>query len=431
MSEPRASRPLVGIALILATIVGFAAVLAIWAKRQVLETDSWVETSSQLLEDEEIQAALSTFITDALFASVDVQAELEQRLPPQAQVLAGPAAGGLRELAGRIALQALQGPRTQAVWEDANRLAHETLIRVVEDDGELVSTGEGTVQLDVAAIVEQVGERTGLDVAGKVPAEVASFEVLRSDQLAGAQDATRILRDMALILPFLAIGLYGLAIYLAKGARREALRAAGWGFIAAGALALLVQRLGGNYVVDTLATTAAAEPAAESTWEIGTSMLRDGALAVIGYGVVIVIGAWLAGPGALAREARREITPILSERRVGYSVLAALTLIIFWWNPTEGTSRILPSLVLVALLVAGFEALRAQAIRDYPDETMETAGERWRGRLAGLRPGTAAAPATDDSERRLAQLERLARLREAGVLDDAELTAEKQRLLTT
>jgi hypothetical protein len=424
VGEQGRRRKLVGLTLVVATLVGLLAVFAIWAKRQVLETDSWVETSTELLEDAEIQGALTVFITDALFESVDVKTELEERLPPQAQALAGPASGGLRELANRLTLRSLQGPRIQALWEDTNRAAHETLIEVVEEDAD-----DTVVSINVAAIVEDIGGQLGFDVAGRIPDDVATFEVLRPDELDSAQKAVNLLEGLALILPFLAFFLYGLAIYLAEGRRRETVRAVGWGFIAIGFIVLATRRAAGSALVDSLASTASVEPAVDSTWEIATTMLRDGAIAVIGYGIVIVLGAWLAGAGALASTARRNLTPVLRERRTAYAVLAAIVLLVFWWNPTEGTSRVLPSLVLIVLLVTGFEALRRQAVRDFPDETMEDFKARWAGRLRGARAASDARTASTD-EQRIQQLERLARLRESGLLTDEELAAEKTRVLS-
>jgi hypothetical protein len=432
MNEPRAHRKLVVAIIVLATLIGLVSVHAVWAKRQLLETDTWVETSSQLLEDSDVQDALSTYISDTLFTSVDVQARLEKRLPPQAQALAGPAAAGLRELADRIALRALQAPRIQALWEQVNEATHKTLITVVEGGGENVSTGGGDVSLNLATIVGQIGQQLGVDVSGKLPPSAATIEILRSDQLSAAQDAVRILKDLALILPFLALALYALAIYLARGWRRRAVRAVGWGFVVIGIGVLLIRSVAGSYLVDSLTSTAAVEPAANSTWSIATSLLHDSGVAMIAYGLVIVAGAWLAGPGSVATSVRREIAPILHDRRIGYAVLALIVVLVFWWNPTEGTSRLLPSLVLIALLIAGFEALRAQAIRDFPDETTDTMAERWRGRFAQIRAPRrgAAASGEDRAEERLAQLERLGSLRQAGVLDDEELAREKERIFS-
>ena len=121
-------------------------------------------------------------------------------------------------------------------------------------------------------------------------------------------------------------------------------------------------------------------------------------------------------------------------------MLAAIVLLVYLWSPTEGTRRLLPALILIALLVAGFEALRHQTVAEYPDATIAVASEHWRERLSAAgawvrrrpqalsaRRGEHHTPAGEDV--RLDQLERLARLREAGVLDDEELRAEKSRIL--
>lgn len=60
----------------------------VWVKREILDTDTWVSTSEQLLADEEIRATLSEFLVDELYDSVDVAAQLEQRLPDELAGLA-------------------------------------------------------------------------------------------------------------------------------------------------------------------------------------------------------------------------------------------------------------------------------------------------------------------------------------------------------
>ena len=69
--------------LILATIIGITSVLALWVKRQALETETWVDLSAELLEDEAISDAVGTFIVTAIFENVDVEAEVAGALPPR------------------------------------------------------------------------------------------------------------------------------------------------------------------------------------------------------------------------------------------------------------------------------------------------------------------------------------------------------------
>src|SRR4051794_7164382 len=434
---PRLRRTAIAI-IVLASVIAFFAVFAVWAKRQVLETDTWTHTSTELLADPDVQTALDDFLIDRLFTKVDVEAELKKRLPKEIQGLAGPATGGIHELARRAGLEALQNPKVQALWADANRRAHALFLSLIHGGGETLSTTGGAVTLDLGQLVSEIGQNAGVNVSDKLPPAAARIELIKSDQLSLAQDLVNVLEDLALVLPILALALYALAIYLARGWRREAVRACGISFIAVGILVLVARSIAGGAVVDTLAKTDAVQPAVGSVWTIGTSLLRGEGLAMIGYGIVILIWAWLAGNTAPARELRREITPVLGERRWGYAILAVIVLIIFWWNPTEGTGRLLPSLVLIALLIAAYEALRHRALGDFPGETWDVAVERWKGRHARIRgsirrrrEAPEKAQEAIASDARLEALERLGRLRESGVLEADEFRREKDRILAT
>ena len=286
-----------GLALIVvAAVIAFLAVFSIWANRQLLETDNWVETSAELLEDEEIRGQLSNFMVDTIYANVDVQGELEQTLPPRLQPLAGPAAGALRTLLDRLANEALQRPRVQEAWENINRAMHERLIIVVEEDV------DEPVTLDLGDIVEGVGAQAGLNIADRLPPDAGQIEVIPAEDLSTARKAVNLLEKLALWLTLLALVLFGVAIYLARGWRREALRAVGFAFIAVGIVVAAARGFAGDSLVDTLASTDAVKPAVTNTYDIGTSLLSDGAGAMAFYGIVIVLGAWLAGPGRAGDE---------------------------------------------------------------------------------------------------------------------------------
>ena len=139
---PRWRRITIWVLIVLAGLIGLVSALTVWAKRQALETDKWVATSTRLLEDDEIRGALSLYLVDQLYENVDVAAELQESLPPAVKPLAAPIAGGLRELSVRAADNLLSRPGVQTLWEEANRRAHEAFIRIVDDEGEFLQTGK-------------------------------------------------------------------------------------------------------------------------------------------------------------------------------------------------------------------------------------------------------------------------------------------------
>jgi len=352
---------------IVGSLAGFLAIFAIWANRQLLNTDNWVDTSSKLLQNKEIRDQTAAYLVDQLYTNNVPQKELEQALPPRAKPLAGPIASGLRDASDRTFRTLLERPRIQKLWEEANRNAHKTFLKIVEGGGSNVSTANGDVTLNLKALLGQSG--ISGTVASKLPPNAAQLTILRSDQLSFAQDMVDLLRVLAIVLVLLALALFALAIYLAEGWRREALRACGIGFVAAGLVALIARSLSGSAVVDSLASTESVKPAIGSAWSIGTSLLVEAAVATIAYGVVTVLAAWLAGPTAAAVATRRTLAPYLREPAYAYGALALLVALIIWWGPTPATRLVIPMLFLIALLALGTETLRRQTAREFPNAT--------------------------------------------------------------
>ena len=429
----RPHRKTVALLLVGATVLTFVAIFSFWVNRQAMNTDNWVDTSSELLEHEEIQAQLSTFLVTQLYANVDVEAELRKALPPEAQALAGPAAGGLRQLAQQVAERALTSPQIQAIWAEANRSAHEQFLTVIDGGGSVVSTGEGEVTLQLGPVVTQIGEQAGVpaDLIAKLPEDAGELKVLDSEQLSAAQMVAKAIRKLPIVLSALLILLYGGAIYLARGRRREAVRATGFAFIVAGVLALVVRELVGAAVTGSLATTASVEPAVEATWDVGTSLLSTVAVSAIAFGILAVVGAWLAGSTAPATTFRREAAPYFRDRQAAaYGGAAAVWLALIAWAPIVAFRRPFGILLFAVLFALGTEALRRQAIGEFPDEPRGRLGSRMRVLL----PGSAEAQVSTREERASAQqldrLERLSALRREGALTDEEFEAQKRSVLT-
>jgi hypothetical protein len=440
--EPSRARRRIALALIVvATVLALLATFALWANRQLLNTDNWVDTSSELLENDAIRTQIADFSVEQLYANVDVQGELERGFaqvvrPAAASALAGPAASGLRTFAEQRLDNLLERPRLQRAWEQANRRAHARLLDIVEGGGDTVSTSGGEVSLDLTSLLGQTQGSLGVGgrVAEKLPQGAADIVILRSDQLELAQDLVRFLKAVAIVLLALSLGLFAIAVYLARGWRREALRAVGIGFLFAGAAALVARSLAGNAVVDALATTESVRPAAEAAWSIGTSLHLQAATATLIYGAVIVVAAWVAGPTSWAVATRRNLAPYLREPRFAWGAFGLVVLLLVAWGPTPAFRQPVLALVLIGLLALGLEALRRQTAREYPDARREDSFPRLREWARGIgrrRPRAPAAeagpPAAADA--RLDRLERLGRLRDEGLLDAAEYQQEKTKVL--
>jgi hypothetical protein len=391
VAVPRRHRWLVGVLFGLATLVGVLAVLAVWANRQALNTDNWTSTSTQLLANREVQSAVASYAVAQLFASGAPQAEIKAVLPARLQPLAGPVTSGLQQLAEKVAPRVLASSQVQALWRQANRQAHATLLRIIDGGGSLASTNGGVVTLNLHAIVDQLASALGAEgavsaarsqlqgnagvvqgAAGtlgvSLPPSSGELVIMRSSQLKTVQDIASDIKGLALVLPILSFVLFGLAVWCARDRRRRALRLTGWCFVGVGLFVLLVRRVGGNEIVNALVKNPENRPAGHAVWTIGTGLLFHIAVALVAYGLVLVVAAWVAGGTRLAVWLRRELAPTLRERPgVVYGGVFGVLLVVVVWGPTPATRQVAYIVLFVVLLVLGVEALRRQTAREFPD----------------------------------------------------------------
>ncbi len=440
---------------ILGSVLAFLSVFAIWVERQALNTDDWVNTSDRLLQNATIRSAVGEYLVDQLYENVDVEKELEEILPGDTKELAGPAAGGLRQVAGQGAEKVLETSTAQTLWEDANRTTHEQLLAVLENRKEAVSTENGNVSLNLGDLLKNLADQEGIGqgLAEQLPPDAGQIEILRSDQLKTAQNIAVGIKGLALLLSLLTFLAFGAAIYLSRDGRWVTVLFSGIGLIAAGFAVIVARHIAGGIVVDQLVTTESAKPAGEATWSIGTSLMTSIATTVILVGVLFAAAGWLASPTRAARTTRRVIAPALRDYPAYvYTGLAILVSIYFLTGPTQNLRSFLTTLVVAAMAAFGIHELRKQAAGEFPDAQFSDTFGSTRDRVVsavkeaniGERVGEQAsklrlpevrrqdedAPAQDE-DARLARLERLAGLHEKGVLTDKEFAAEKARVLAT
>jgi hypothetical protein len=357
----------------LATVLGVVAIFAVWANRQLLDTGYWTTTSSAMLESAPIRGELAGYLTDQLYANVNVAGELRGELPEELKPLASPAAGALRSLVEKGVVFALERPRIQSAWRTANEIAHAQFVKLIENRGSLVRTpGGGNVVIDLRPLLGEVASRVGApsSLVEKIPPNVAELRVIRSNNLKTAQNAVNALRGLAVVLPLLVYLLYALAVYLARGRRRQTLMQVGGAFIVGALVVFVVRSLAGHAVVNSLASTSSVKPAAEAAWSIGTSVLVEIAWATIYVGIALILAGLLAGPTHAATLIRHALAPYLNERTdIAFGVVLLLLLLLFVWGPIAATRTLTGVLIITALAVLGTYVLRRQTLREFPGAT--------------------------------------------------------------
>jgi hypothetical protein len=351
--------------LVVATLLTTAFGFALWAKRQALDTDNWVDTSNSLLEDEDIRQAVGLFVIDRLYRSDEVAARIEEVLPPRLAPLAKPAAAGLQQVAQRNAGRVLGTNAALQAWDTANRTAHKTLLRIIESDA-----AEQGVSLQLKSLFEQIAASSGLPASAvdKIPPQVSSLQIAGPGQLEKARNALDAFKTLLWVLLGLSIAAFGAAIALSADRRRTILKV-GVCFILVGVALLAIRTLAGRYVVDALADAPNAHAVADDVWGIATSLLVDVASGSMLFGLFLALGAWLLGEGRRATAVRRASAFSLREHpgavRVG---AAAAILLLVIWGPVPWTQKLWGIAIFTVLVFLWLESVRRQTLEQFPDE---------------------------------------------------------------
>jgi hypothetical protein len=420
---------------VVASLLLLVSSLTIWVKRQLLDNHNFTTTSQQVLQDPQVRGALSVYLVNQLYANVDVAAALRQRLPDNLAPLAAPAAAALRQPATSTVGFMLARPRVQQLWVNATSRTHQKLVNVLENKtGYGISTGNGVVTLNLHELLTQLADELGLPgkVAAKVPPDSGTIVLLRSSQLQAAQTGVSAIRVLSVWLLVLVLVLYAVAVWLGRGERRVVLRRIAWAFVLVGVLLLVARKVLGNYVIDAL-TSPQYRSTGHHVWLIGTEILGQIGAAGILYGLLGLLGVWLAGTTRPARAVRTTIAPVLNERQgIAWGAAGLAFLLLVLWGPTHALRTWWGILLIGGLLAAGVAALRRQTLVEAPlgdigptplEQLRRIAADARRGTPAATeRPSPPAAPSV-----RLAQLDEL---HAAHALTDAEYERARARLLS-
>jgi hypothetical protein len=371
--------------IVLAGLLALISSLTVWSRQQLLDTDKFTSSSAKLLANDEIRAALSTRLVDTLAQRVDVQSQLEERLPPRAKGAAPAIAAAIENSTAQVINAFLGTAKAQDIWERVNRRAHGALVNVLEGkDAGPISTANGNVVLDLQPFIQQIAQRLGVSdrLKERAPPGSGQIVLLKSDQLGTAQTAVKILKALSSWLALVVLALLALAIYLAHPKRRVMLEVAAFTLLTVGVLLLIIRRFVGNAIVESLVKVESTKPAVHAVWAIETDLLRDLALALVLYGVVGLLAGFLGGPSRAAVAIRRWVAPTWRARPyIVWLVAGFLFLVVIAFGPAAGSRRLLGVVILAALVAFGLELWRRQTLREFPGEHEEAPG-----------PAAAAAP---------------------------------------
>ena len=112
-------RALVWALVVFASVVLVVSMIANWVQTEALSSGQLSNQTDEILKNKDVQEQLSIFAVDQLYANVNVQAQIQQKLPSAAQPLAAPVTAATQQLATNVAQTALASPQVQALVSTA------------------------------------------------------------------------------------------------------------------------------------------------------------------------------------------------------------------------------------------------------------------------------------------------------------------------
>lgn len=224
--------------LVLVALLTPLSALAVWADREMGDTESYVATMAPLAADPAVQNAVADRITDEAMAKFD----------------AGLFHEGVRNLLHEAVFSFSGTDAYKTAWNTVNRAAHTAVEQALtSDNGDSVSMDLGPV---FAQVKQQLSDE-GVPFADHIPVERTPITILESDKLGVAREVFDGLQIAGVWLPVATL-LLAVAALLLAARRVRALTGLGLALAAGGALLRLVVTIGHGLALDDLPRTSTA-----------------------------------------------------------------------------------------------------------------------------------------------------------------------------
>lgn len=363
---PRWKRIAAWVLVVLACILSVLSVITVFARNQLLNTDTYVNTVAPLASNPAIQTQIAKQVSENLISRTNVETRVKDALPPKAGFLATPVTSGLESAVNDLALKAVQSKQFYEVWVAANRASHKQLVAVLTGSNTgSVSSKNGRVTIDLSQVEVNVKKKLdakGITVFDKVPAvKGLDFVLVQSQDLVKVQKATKLLNDLAIVLPIVTLLFLAASVVLARNRRRGLVRAAG-GLALSMAAVLVVMAVARHQYLSGLSPDQSVA-ANQAVIDTVTATLRLGLRIILGVSAFIVVVALAAGNRRLRAWVSRADRPdnpvhrfVAGHRKsLQWGILGlALLVLVVWSEPTTLVAVIVVAISLVLIGLVGF-----------------------------------------------------------------------------
>lgn len=363
-----------------ATVMAPLAVVATWARDEIVDTDRYLETVEPLGSSPAVLDAISARVTHEILTRIDIpdvtdqalralarQKFVPERARPLLPALATPLSGAVEDFVSERVDRLVHSDEFGEVWIEANRAAHAQLVALLTGDGtDDVDVSDGAVRVSLAGLIDAAKQRLvddGFALAGDIPTVNASFTLVASTDVVRAQRAVGWLEFSARALPVTCLALLAVALVIASN-RRSTTLATGLSIAAAMLLLGIALNVLRQIYLDSVPTAVLPLDVAELVYDTLVRFLRTSVRVVAAIAIVVAAIAYLCAPTGSGRRLRVVLASAMGRMR---SVLTSAGVDVGPTREFLGRNR---AMLRVAVCAIGAFAYLA---RDHPSGTYAVA----------------------------------------------------------
>lgn len=276
------------ILLIIGLIITPFAVIALWLRLTLLDTNQFVKTLSPLSSNPIIVASISKNISDNFFQNIDVEGKIREALPEDNKFLAPSLAVGMKSFVQSKSQDLASSKQFNQVWEGVIRTMHPQVISLLEGKNDMFKIQNGVVSLDFKDIIAPLRrelDSKGIKIFDNVTIDTI-IVLLKSDKLASIQAITNRMLGLGVVLPILVL-VFLIGSVLASVNHRKFLVNVGFGISISMLFLLFLIYQGQQQFI--LASGELSVEAASALYKIITHYLQVSAVIILIFGIVIAL----------------------------------------------------------------------------------------------------------------------------------------------
>ena len=309
--------------MLIAASMFVASITFIWAQRTIIDTETFVDKSTQIISEESVVKDVSDKVTNTLFEQVDIEQYVNEALPEKAKPLSAPIASGVKSFVGDKTTELLSSEDFAELWVNINTKAHAGLIQSIEkinsstkedNSEEFIYVASDRLMMNLRPVLNDIKSKlveegiTFLPENNLIADEQVTFEVVQINNLPNILRVYNLLNAMSYWLPVLALAFAGVGVYFANNIRRAMLIGVVMAIVISVASVQLIKT--GQYSVSQIVISKTEGFSSESALSIYKIMLGDLVLGLRWLMAIMLVVATvlvLSGPTKFAGWIRTRI----------------------------------------------------------------------------------------------------------------------------